>query len=72
MSKAAAGWAPMRAWMPEAMLGTWSSWLQVPKTMSSTLPPSMPAAASARAGGDVAEFLEPHVGDAPLADARCG
>ena len=48
MSYAAAGWAPMRAWMPEAMFGTWSSWLQVPKTISSTSLPLSPAAASAR------------------------
>ena len=49
MSNAAAGWAPMRAWMPEAMFGTWSSWLQVPKTIRSMLLPASPAAASARA-----------------------
>ena len=48
MSYAAAGCAPMRAWIPEAMFGTWSSWLQVPKTISSTSLPLSPAAASAR------------------------
>ena len=49
MSKAAAACAPMRTWMPEAMFGTWSSWLQVPNTTSSMLLPVIPAAASARA-----------------------
>ena len=46
--------APMRCCSPEAMLGTWSSKLQVPKTMSSMSRPESPAHASARAAATCA------------------
>src|ERR1700704_2131881 len=59
MSKAAAACAPMLTWIPEAMFGTWSSWLQVPNTMSSMLLPGIPAAASARAAATYASSSRP-------------
>ena len=53
---------------PEAWLGTRSSTLQLPKTISSTAP-GQPRGGQCAHGGDVGKLPERHMGNAPLADA---